>query len=59
MDLGIFDIENTENILAKIFPQKENFPFINPEGRYLVKLKYLGYYYQIEVDDSFPVDFFT
>ena len=31
-------------------------PYMNPHGQYAIKLKFLGNYYKVIVDDYFPIN---
>eukprot|EP00047_Mylnosiga_fluctuans_P005908 m.243568 g.243568 ORF g.243568 m.243568 type:complete len:1503 (+) comp14265_c0_seq1:2238-6746(+) len=39
-----------------IYPQRDRFPYVNPGGKYAVKLFWLGSWRKILVDDSIPLD---
>lgn len=59
LDQNISDIESHGSLLSKIFPQQDEYPVINPNGKYLIQLNYLGFLYKVEIDDYFPIDVFT
>jgi len=46
-------------ILSKIFPQEDGCPIISPNGKYTIKLYFMGRAFKVEVDDRIPIDFFS
>lgn len=53
-DMNIRDSFTAEHICSKIYPQKDGIPVYNPNGRYWVKLFFMGKYRKIEIDDTMP-----
>ena len=39
----------------KVYPQKNGVPVYNPNGKYWVKLYFMGKEKKIEIDDKIPV----
>ena len=53
---NLVDVNNSEPIWKKIYPQENGVPQLTKSGKYWVKLLYMGKYIKIEVDDRVPVD---
>lgn len=53
---NLVDVNNSEPVWRKIYPQENGVPQLTKSGKYWVKLLYMGKYIKIEVDDRVPVD---
>jgi len=53
-DLNICDIETGKSIILNIYPQKNNFPVISPNGKYWIKVYFMGKARKMEIDDLIP-----
>ena len=55
LDMKIVDCYTRKDIIKKIYPQYENEPIVNPDGRYWVQLYFQGRVVKVEIDDLMPV----
>ena len=54
IDNNINDIETNKSIFLNIYPQKDNIPIYNPQGKYIIKLYLMGKSRKIIIDDRIP-----
>ena len=54
IDNNINDIETGKSIFLNIYPQKNNIPIYNPQGKYIIKLYLMGKPRKIIIDDRIP-----
>ena len=53
-DRAIRDVESSEAIWQRIYPQENGIPTISPTGKYWVKLRFMGKERLVEIDDRMP-----
>lgn len=53
-DRDIRDVNTGKALWSKIYPQENGAPVYNPDGRYWVKVYFMGKERKIEVDDRVP-----
>ncbi|CAD8130613.1 unnamed protein product [Paramecium sonneborni] len=56
-DRDIRDCFNQKSLSSKIYPQKDGAPIYNPNGKYIVKLYFMGKERKIQVSDHMPTIF--
>ena len=54
IDMDITDCYTNKSVLYNIYPQKDNAPIYNPQGKYIVKLYHMGKAKKIVIDDRMP-----
>ena len=54
IDMDITDCYTNKSVLYNIYPQKDNAPVYNPQGKYVVKLYHMGKAKKIVIDDRMP-----
>ena len=54
LDNNITDVETGKSIFLNIYPQKNNIPIYNPNGKYIIKLYLMGKPRKIIIDDRIP-----
>ena len=54
IDMDITDCYTNKSVLYNIYPQKDNAPVYNPQGKYIVKLYHMGKAKKIVIDDRMP-----
>ena len=54
IDNNINDIETGKSIFLNIYPQNNNIPIYNPQGKYIIKLYLMGKPRKIIIDDRIP-----
>ena len=53
-DRTIRDVESSEPIWQRIYPQENGVPVVSPTGKYWVKLRFMGKERLVEIDDRMP-----
>ena len=56
-DRDIRDVNTNRPLWSKIYPQQDGAPLYNPNGRYWVKLYFMGKERKIEIDDRIPINY--
>ncbi|CAD8164435.1 unnamed protein product [Paramecium pentaurelia] len=56
-DRDIKDCFTQKSLSSKIYPQKDGAPIYNPNGKYIVKLYFMGKERKIQVSDHMPTTF--
>ena len=53
-DRSIRDVDSSEAIWQRIYPQENGIPTVSPTGKYWVKLRFMGKERLVEIDDRIP-----
>ena len=53
-DRAIRDVDSSEPIWQRIYPQENGLPVVSPTGKYWVKLRFMGKERRVEIDDRIP-----
>jgi len=53
-DRSIRDVDSSEAIWQRIYPQENGMPTVSPTGKYWVKLRFMGKERRVEIDDRMP-----
>lgn len=53
-DRAIRDVDSSEAVWQRIYPQENGVPTISPTGKYWVKLRFMGKERLVEIDDRMP-----